>query len=73
MTKERAADCHSSPSFQQLGDTPSSKLIEAAKQQLTLNQKPDVPAGSPRYDFVMSCLTSASILYLAMPPHAAGC
>jgi hypothetical protein len=39
MTKERAADCHSSPSFQQLGDAPSSKLIEAAKQQLTLNQQ----------------------------------
>jgi hypothetical protein len=38
MAKERAADCHISPSFQQLRDTPHSKLTEAAKHQLTLNQ-----------------------------------
>jgi len=38
MAKGRAADCHISPSFQQPGDTPHSKLTEAAKHQLTLNQ-----------------------------------
>jgi len=73
MAKERATDCHRSPSLQQLGDVPGSKLIEPTKQQLTLNQNPDVPPSAPRYDFVLSCLAAAGILYLDVSPCTSGC
>jgi hypothetical protein len=38
MAKGRAADCRSSPSPQQPVDVLGSKLTEAPKRQLTLNQ-----------------------------------
>ncbi len=38
MKNQRADDYHDSPTFQQLWDALGSKLVEAAQEQLTLNQ-----------------------------------
>jgi len=61
---------HSDLGFVKLGMLgPLAQLAE----QLTLNQRLDVPLCPSRYDFVLSYQGRWHILYLAVPPGAGGC